>query len=318
MTYDVEIEEGFITVLGLKLYYKKYAPSDVREILLTLHGGPGMSHDYLSPISDLSARGIEVIFYDQFGCGRSDELEDKGKFTIEYATEEVEAVRSKLCPYKNIFLLGSSYGGSLALSYAVKYQRNLKGLIISGGMASWPLAAKEMNLLVDKLPANVSSTIRKNSSVQDYTNPEYLKAVSEFYRRHLIRMEPIPKDVQISLDYADQRNVYRIMNGPNEFTVTGTIKDWDITNKISEIKIPTLVTVGEYDEITPLVSNEIHKRIENSELRIFESCSHLTMWEDREKYNETISEFILDKIVKKKMRGDSLLSPPLKNAYELS
>lgn len=293
MTCSVNIEENFVTVLGLKLYYKKFTPGEVKETLLTLHGGPGSSHDYLSPLADLSKEGIEVIFFDQFGCGRSEEPADWSNFTIEYGVEEVEGIRMKLCPDKKIFLLGSSYGGSLALAYAVKYQKNLKGLIISGGMASWPLAAKEMNRLVDELPTSISSTIKKYSSIGEYKNPEYLEAVSEFYKRHLIRVDPMPNDVKVALDYADERNVYKTMNGPNEFTVTGTIKDWDITDRISTIEVPTLITVGEYDEITPTVSNEIHKRIKNSRMEIFKNCSHLTMWEDRDGYNGAVKDFII-------------------------
>lgn len=293
MSPDVKIEEGFVSVMGLKLYYKKYTPENAKETLLTLHGGPGSGHDYLLPLVDLTEKGIEVIFFDQFGSGKSEEPDDRSKFTFDYGAEEVEGVRLKLCPDKKIFLLGSSYGGALSMTYAVKYQKNLKGLIISGGWASTPLMIKEMNRLVDELPEDVSTTLKKYAAQGDYFNPEYLKAVAVFYRKHLIRMDVIPEDVQRSLDCADRRNVYKTMNGPNEFTVIGTIKDWDITDKISGITVPTLVTVGEFDELTPTISKVIHSKIQGSKLKIFDNCSHLTMWENRDEYNKVVSDFIL-------------------------
>jgi proline-specific peptidase len=293
MFSDVRIRDGKITVNKLNLYYKRFIPSDVKATLLCLHGGPGMSHDYLLPLSDLSREGVEVIFYDQFGCGRSDEPENKDDYTVDYGVEEVEGVRQILAPGKKIFLMGSSYGGALALAYSVKYQRNLKGLIVSGGLASVPLTVREMNRLINSLPGWAKYAINKYGSSGDYSNPEYIRAVKEFYRRHLIRMDRVPPEVQKSLEYGDSRNVYRIMNGPNEFTITGTISNWDISEKISSINVPTLITVGEYDEVTPVVAEEIHKRIYNSEIKVFKGCSHLTMWENRDEYNRTLRDFIM-------------------------
>jgi proline iminopeptidase len=259
---------------------------------MTMHGGPGMSHDYLLPLADLSENGITVFFYDQFGCGRSDEPSDRSKFTIDYGVEEAEALRKKVFGNRKVFLMGSSYGGALALAYSIKYQKNLIGLIISGGLSSVPLTVKEMNRLVGLLPDRFKEAIRKYEKVNDYKNPEYLEAVAEFYRRHLLRMDSVPDDVSRSMEYGEKRNIYRIMNGPNEFTITGTIKDWDITDKIKTIRIPTLITAGQYDEVTPNVAEVIHKEIEDSRLEIFEGCSHLTMWEDRGKYNRILLGFI--------------------------
>ncbi|MGC8645358.1 MAG: proline iminopeptidase-family hydrolase [Thermoplasmata archaeon] len=285
-------EEGYINVNGLNLFYRKFVPGNAKAKMLCLHGGPGMSHDYLLPLADLAEKGIEIIFYDQFGCGRSDEPEEEWKFSIDYGVEEVEGVRKSLAGEGKIFLMGSSYGGALALAYSVKYQSNLKGLVVSGGLASVPLTVKEMNRLIDELPAWASSTIRRLGSEGKYSDPEYLKAVDEFYRRHLIRISPIPEEVKISLDFGEKRNVYRKMNGPNEFTITGSIRDWDITESIGIINVPTLITVGEFDEVTPVVANEIHNRINGSILKVFPGCSHLTMWEDRQGYIDALSAFV--------------------------
>lgn len=292
MNARVTRNEGFVKIGGLNLYYEEFVPDSKKATILCLHGGPGASHDYLLPLADLANYGFKVILYDQFGCGKSDELSDTTKFTFEYAVEEVDGVREKLCPGEKIFLMGSSYGGALALSYALKYQQHLIGMIVSGGLASSKLAVQEMNRLVDDLPEWASIAIKKYGPLKDYSNPEYLKAMQEFYSRHLIRIDPIPKEVQASLEYADKRNVYKIMNGPNEFTIVGTIKDWDITDEIHRITVPTLITVGEYDEVTEVVAREIHQRIKGSTMSVLPNCSHMSMWEDRDGYNDTLREFM--------------------------
>nr|1XQV_A Chain A, Proline iminopeptidase [Thermoplasma acidophilum] len=289
---DQECIENYAKVNGIYIYYKLCKAPEEKAKLMTMHGAPGMSHDYLLSLRDMTKEGITVLFYDQFGCGRSEEP-DQSKFTIDYGVEEAEALRSKLFGNEKVFLMGSSYGGALALAYAVKYQDHLKGLIVSGGLSSVPLTVKEMNRLIDELPAKYRDAIKKYGSSGSYENPEYQEAVNYFYHQHLLRSEDWPPEVLKSLEYAERRNVYRIMNGPNEFTITGTIKDWDITDKISAIKIPTLITVGEYDEVTPNVARVIHEKIAGSELHVFRDCSHLTMWEDREGYNKLLSDFIL-------------------------
>ncbi len=285
-------KEGFININGLNLFYREFFQDSFKSTMLCLHGGPGMSHDYLMPLSDLANYGIKVILYDQFGCGKSDAPGDKSKFTIDYAVEEVEGVRKKLCPEDKIFLMGSSYGGALALAYALKYQKNLRGLVISGGLASTSLAVKEMNRLIENLPAWAGSAIKKYGESGEYSNPEYIKASAEFFSRYFIRVDPVPQEVVTSLEYAEKRDTYRIMNGPNEFTITGTIKGWDITEKLHEIKIPTLITVGEYDEVTEVVAEEIHKRVDGSILKVLPNCSHLSMWDNRDGYNNILMKFI--------------------------
>ncbi len=284
-------EDGFLEIQGIRIFYRIFRAERERAKLITMHGGPGMSHDYLLPLADLSDHGITVIFYDQFGCGRSEEP-DQGKFTIDYGVEEAEELRKALVGDEKVFLMGSSYGGALALAYSLKYQDRLKGLIVSGGLSSVPLTVAEMYRLIDNLTPVSRDAIRRYDETGDASDPEYVAAVKEFYRKHLLRMDSIPEEVARSLEYGDKRNVYRIMNGPNEFTITGTIRDWDITDRIQDIKIPALITVGEYDEVTPGVANLIHAKIRNSELVIFKGCSHLTMWEDRDGYNRLLERFI--------------------------
>lgn len=290
---DVTISEGYQDVNGLRIYFKIFRAKNEKAKLMTMHGGPGMSHDYLLPLSDMAQEGITVMFYDQFGCGRSDEP-DESKFTIDYGVEEAEILRRNLFGTEKIFLMGSSYGGCLALAYSLKYQKNLKGLIITGGLASVPFAVSEMGRLIREMEPWAREAILKYGNAGDFQNVEYQKAANLFYREHLLRMDEYPGEVTRSLEYGASRNVYRIMNGPNEFTINGTIKDWDVTSRISSIRIPTLVTAGEFDEVTPNVAEAIHRQIAGSKLRVFKGCSHLTMWEDREGYNNELKNFIID------------------------
>jgi proline iminopeptidase len=286
----LETLEGYYSIKGLKIYYKKVGSGNKR--LLTLHGGPGASHDYLSPLAKLGERGITVLFYDQFGCGRSEEPSDLSLFTVDYGVEEVEEVRKAAFGDTKVYLLGHSYGGLLALAYALKYQSNLKGLIISSGLSCVPFAVQEMNRLKSELPADIRLTLDKYESLQDFTNPEYLKAVEHFYKNHLLRLEKTPEDVQKSLDYTTKRKVYGFMNGPNEFTITGVIKDWDQTGNLNKIRVPTLITVGKYDEVTPNVARLIHQNIPNSKLKMFENSSHMAMWEEPKEYLDAVEEFL--------------------------
>jgi|BEDMetMinimDraft_2_1075160.scaffolds.fasta_scaffold02941_2 proline iminopeptidase len=284
--------EGFVDVNGVKLYYR-VAGEGAPMKLIGLHGGPGGSCDYLSPLLQLSERvGVEVLLYDQFGCGRSSDPPSDSCYTVEYAVEEVEGVRRALYRDEKIFLLGHSYGGLLAIAYALKYQRNLRGLIVSSGLSSVPLTVKEMRRLINEMPERTRRVIEKYEATGEFTHPEYLKAVDEFYRKHLLRLPEMPLDVAKTMEYLQKRRVYSIMNGPNEFTITGTIRDWDQTSRLGEIKVPTLITVGRYDEVTPTVAEVIHRGIPNSTLKVFDNSSHTAMWEETEKYLNTILDFI--------------------------
>lgn len=291
------IREGFLRIYGLKIYFKLYDAGS-RINLMVLHGGPGASHDYLIPLAELSNYGINVLFYDQFGSGRSDDPNDISKYTVDYGVEEAEEVRKQVFNDK-VVMLGHSYGGMLALAYALKYQDNLVGLIVSNGLSSVPITVQEMRRLIEELPEKYKNAIRRYEQLQDYQNPEYLEAVQYFYKQHVIRLDELPEPVKVSFEYAQKRRTYTIMNGPNEFTITGTIKDFDITDQLHKIRVPTLIITGKYDEVTPRVAELMHGRIKNSRLVLFENSSHMPMWEEKDKYLAVVKDFILELYNKK-------------------
>lgn len=287
-------EEGYTNILGHKLFYKIFNPRGSqarRGTVLCLHGGPGMTHDYILPLSDLSNFGYRVAFYDQLGCGKSELPKNLALFTVERAVEEVEASRKRLKLGGKIHLMGSSWGGLLAIAYALKYQKNLNGLILAGAYPNVPFATREMERLKSELPQSVKKVMRKYENEGDYENSEYQKAIMVFYRRHLCRLPEWPGEVKHSLDHLS-KPVYYTMNGPNEFTIIGNTRYWDVSDQLSEISVPTLVTGGRYDEMTPNVARAIHRGIKGSKLVIFEKSSHLPFWEEREKYIRVVAEFL--------------------------
>jgi len=290
--YSINVEEGYKRIFGINIYYKLYRVKGSNRNLVTLHGGPGGSHDYLIPLADLSNYGINVLFYDQFGCGRSDDPKDTSDYTIDHGLEELEELRKQVFGNDKIVLLGHSYGGALAIAYALKYQQFLRGLIVSSGLSSVPYTVKEMRRLIEELPDKYKTIIKRYESLGDFKNPEYLDAVNFFYSQHLLRLKEMPEPVKRTFQYIEKRRTYEIMNGPNEFTIIGTIKDWDVTEQLYKITVPTLITVGKYDEVTVNVAQLIHKNIKGSRLVIFENSSHMAMWEEKDKYLEVIKEFI--------------------------
>jgi len=285
----MEPTEGYVRILGFDLFYRSYG-KPTKGTVLGLHGGPGATHDYLLSLEDLAQFGYRVVLIDQLGCGKSERPRGTSFYTIAHNVEEVEGVRSALRLGK-VHLMGSSYGGALAIATALKYQRNLRSLVITGGLASVPLTVREMRRLVNRLPPKTRATLAKYEAREDYENPEYLAAVDVFYRRHVCRLPVWPREVTYSFEHLS-RPVYFTMNGPNEFTIIGTIRDWDVTDQLPTIRVPTLVTVGRYDEVTPRVAESIHRGIRGSKLVRFENSAHLAMWEERSHYIGVVRDFL--------------------------
>lgn len=282
-------DQGFVEVLGYNLFFRSFG-RDERGTVLCLHGGPGATHDYLLPLADLSKHGYRVVFYDQLGCGRSQVPKNHALFVPERYVEEVEHFRRRM-RLGRIHIVGSSWGGMLAIAYALKYQRNLRSMTTVGGLHNVPLTAKEMGRMKGKLPERVVRTLERYEAKGDYENPVYQKAAMVFYRKHICRLKKWPKELIYSLNHIS-RPVYHTMNGPNEFTIMGNIRYWDVTERLRTIRVPTLVVTGEYDEVSPRVGSEIHKHIRGSKLVIFPGCSHTPFWENREGFISTVAKFL--------------------------
>jgi len=286
--------EGYIEVNGCELYWKSFGRAE-KGTILTLHGGPGSSHNNVIDFAKLSEYGYRVVFYDQLGGGASEKPGDMTLYTMDRFVEDAEGVRRNLNLGK-VHLYGASWGGFLAPAYAVKYWRNLKSLMIQSGTCSMPLFVSEINRLRSKLPKRIRDTLKKYEALGDYKNPEYSAAMAYVYGRHAWRFDP-SKHPQIRLWLQKGAGeypyfVYRIMMGINDFYGTGNLWHWDVTDQLPNIKVPTLITVGEYDEVTPRNSEALHKGIKGSKLVVFKGCSHHLFLEAPEKFIKVHREFM--------------------------
>jgi proline iminopeptidase len=280
-------EEGFIPVPGGRVWYRSVGQGGVP--LLCLHGGPGFTHNYLEPLEDLADRR-RVIFYDQLGCGRSDRPDDTSMWTVSHFVEELVTVRQAL-GLDRLHLFGSSWGGMLAMQYVLDRRPTLESLILCGSPASMPRWIKECNELRAQLPQAEQDVLDRHEGEGWTGCPEYQGALVTFYRRHVCRMDPWPPGLERSFAEAGY-DVYQTMNGPSEFTVTGSLKDWDVTDRLSEIGVPTLILGGEHDEAMPQHMRDVHERIRGSELVVFEDASHLCFYEKREEFMGAVNDFL--------------------------
>jgi len=283
-------ESRFLTVDGYKIYTRSFGARRPARTLLCVHGGPGATHDYLLPLTDLVRYGYRVVFYDALGCGRSDLPDGHELFTFEHDLRVLEKVRQSL-GVDRIHLMGSSYGGMLVLAYATRHSPHLQSLNATGGLCDVRFATREMRRLVHGLPAKTQAVLRKYERRGEFQHPDYEAAVMQFYRRHLCRIWPWPEDVASAL-MKISRPVYGTMNGPNEFTIIGNIKDIDFSDDLPRISVPTLLIHGRYDEVTPAVGERIRRRIPGARLHIFPRSSHVSFWEERPAYMRLVRAFM--------------------------
>jgi len=278
-----------LPVPGGNVYYRTEGTGGVP--LLCLHGGPGMSHDYIAPLADLADERM-VVFYDQLGCGRSDRPDDPSLWTIERSVAEVAAVREGL-GLERIHLFGNSWGGWLAMQYVLDRQPAPDSLVISSSPPSVERAVREMNELRRQLPHDVQRVLDHHEARSFFNCPEYTAAVMVFYKRHLCRLQQWPEGVEQALGPGFGPGPYLTMWGPSEFgPVTGNLDGWDITDRLSEIRMPTLVTGGRHDEMRPEHMAVLAHGIPHAELVIFEESSHMAFVEEREAYVATIRRFL--------------------------
>lgn len=262
--------------------------------MLTLHGGPGVTHEYLECFEDfLPQAGIEFYYYDQLGSAYSDQPKDKSLWTVDRFREEVEQVRVSL-GLNNFYLFGSSWGGMLGIEYALKYQRHLKALILSNMTASIASYVKYINELRRKFSPEIIEILEKYEAKEEYDAPEYQEVLfNQLYSKHICRISPWPEPAERAFRHLNTE-VYHTMQGPNEFVVIGTFKDWDRWNEIQNIKVPTLLIVGRHDTMRVEDIQRMGELIPNSRVVVCENGSHLSMYDDQETYFRELIKFIKD------------------------
>jgi proline iminopeptidase len=280
--------EGYINVAGGKVWYRIIGEGPETPILL-LHGGPGVPSYYLKPLEALS-KNRPVIFYDQLGCGKSDRITDTAMMTVEHFVNELEQVKQAL-GLKDYYLYGQSWGTMLATDYYLKFPEGIKALILSSPALSIPLWLKDADTLIATLPDSVQKDILTNEQNKTFTSPEYQEAIKIYYEHFLARKLPWSADIDSAFSQIGQ-NVYEYMGGPSEFTMIGPLKDYDITNRLDEIKIPTLFITGQFDEARPSTVKYYQSLVPGAKFSIIENAGHMTMQDNSEQNIQVITDFI--------------------------
>lgn len=281
-----------------KVWTKRVGNNPTMKVLL-LHGGPGATHEYFEVFdSYFPNAGIEYYYYDQLESAYSDQPNDSNLWSVDRYVDEVEQVRKALgLNSDNFYLLGSSWGGILCMEYALKYQQNLKGLIVSNMMASIPDYNKYANdVLGPQLPRAVLTEIRALETKGDYGNPRYSELIySNYYPEHILRMplEEWPDPVNRAFAHINP-DLYVSMQGPSEFGMVGDakLKNWDIKAELSKISIPTLIIGGAYDTMDPKHMEWIASEVQNGQYLHCPDGSHLAMYDDAEIYFNGLIRFI--------------------------
>ncbi len=262
--------------------------------LVVLHGGPGATHDYLLSLTDL-AGDRAVIHYDQLGNGRSTHYQGRnGDFwTVELFVRELHNLVDGLGIRERHHVLGQSWGGFLAQEYAFTQPRGLRSLVLANTAASFPDFVAEANRLRQDLPPDVEATLRRHEEAGTTDDPEYEQACLVFYGRHVCRLDPWPPEVLEAFAWIDRDpTVYHTMNGPSEFHVIGSIKDWQSRDRLGSIDVPTLLLSGRHDEATPALQEVLRDGIRGSEWVVFEDSSHLPHVEERERYMQVAGDWL--------------------------
>jgi proline iminopeptidase len=281
---------GYANVPGGKVWWMRVG-SGPKTPLLLLHGGPGAGHNYLLSMKAL-ADDRPVIFYDQLGCGHSDAPENDCLYTIDRSVDELDAVRNAL-GLNRLVLYGNSWGSVLAIEYLIRRgSEGIEQLVLSGALASIPQAVSGMKRLLHSMPDGAGARIEALNEAGQEQSSEYQALVQMFYERHVCRVLPWPAEVMATSQIVSKSPAYRVMNGPNDFTVIGNMKDWERRGDLGAIRIPTLITTGQYDEITLDCHQTLQEAIAGSQLLVFEGCSHMTMAEKPAEYARAIRSFI--------------------------
>jgi L-proline amide hydrolase len=269
--------------------------SDQAPVVI-LHGGPGAAHDYVEPIAELTeTTGRATVLYDQIGCGRSQHMPDAPAefWNVELFCRELAALLEHLDVAGRYHVLGQSWGGMLGMEHALRHPPGLRAFVIANSPASMPLWVAEGNRLRSLLPPDVQEALTSHELAGTTDSPEYQAAMTKFYERHLCRVVPFPPELQRTFDQLDEDpTVYRTMNGPSEFHVIGSLKDWDITARLGGIDVPVLVISGELDEATPAVVRPLVEAIPGARWELLEGGSHSTHLEMPDRFLGLVADFL--------------------------
>ncbi|WP_420138317.1 proline iminopeptidase-family hydrolase [Sphingomonas sp.] len=256
-----------------EIYVRSYGQPTSRTPLIVLHGGPAAGHRYMRPYARLAA-DRRTIFYDQSGCGRSARPADLGSYTVDTYVRELEAVRA-WSGAAQVILLGHSWGGALALAYAAAYPQHVAGLVLAGTaarIADFETAAQRWLAAMGPDAVRIAAT---EENVGGAPSARFQALQDAYYREHLLRLPSWPDWFTQVAEEAAGNPVYRYLNGPSEFRFTGALSSLDLTDTLPALRVPTLITCGEFDEAPPWVGSKLAARIHLARLHTWPGLSHM-------------------------------------------
>ena len=281
---------------NFRVWTKRVGNNPKLKVLL-LHGGPGATHEYLEAFDSwLPGASIEYYYYDQLGSAYSDQPKDPELWDIPRFVDEVEQVRKALgLDAGNFVLYGQSWGGLLAMEYALAHPENLKGLVISNMMSSIPAYNEyAKNVLMPEMDPAVLKEVLAFEAARDYENPRYMELlVPNFYEQHILRMpaDQWPDPVNRAFMRLNH-DVYIPMQGPSEMGASGKLEHWDRSGDLSEITAPTLVIGARYDTMDPMHMEWMAKQLPHGTYLYCPNGSHLALYDDQKAYFEGLIAFL--------------------------
>jgi proline-specific peptidase len=279
--------EAYLAVPGGRIWYKVSGAGSAIPLIL-LHGGPGFSSFYLKPFEAL-ASDRPVVRYDQLGGGKSDRISDTASFTIAHFVRELDSLRAHL-GYAQVHLLGHSWGTILAVEYYRAYPQHVASLILGSAALDIPEWERHARKLVRTLPDSAQRAIKIREAEQRFDAPDYQAALAEFYAKYVWR-KPVHPDLDSLMSTANQ-GIYNYMQGPSEFTITGTLKRYDATAILPTIAVPTLYTVGEFDEANPSTIKRFARLTPGARVIVLPGAAHMTPWDAQDENVRVVRQFL--------------------------
>lgn len=280
--------EGRVDVPGGRVWFKRVGGGTGLP-LLAVHGGPGLPHNYLRSLERL-ADEREVIFWDQLGCGNSKCLSNPHLWTMQRSVAEMDAVVREL-GLDRFHVFGNSWGGMMAQQYALDVKSGAVSLTISNSIASIPEFSKMVARLKSELDPTTQSAIDRHEAAGTTSSAEYQAAIRTWNETYLCRVRPWPTELQEAFRRSGTE-IFETMFGSSDFHIVGTIRSWDVFDRLSEIALPTLVLSGRYDECVPEHMWEMHQRIAGSQFEFFESSAHMPFIEEPGRFDSVMRDFL--------------------------
>ena len=279
--------EARLAVDGGRIWYKVSGSGSATPAIL-LHGGPGFASFYMKSMEALSA-DRPVVRYDQLGAGHADGLTDTAKMNIAHFVAELDSLRAKL-GYDKFHVIGHSWGTILGLEYYRAHPEHVASLTLMSAALDIPAWEKNAKALVKTLPDSMQKTIAKSEAAGDFKNPAYEAALMEFYGKYVWRT-PVQADLDSTFAKVNER-LYNYMQGPSEFTIVGTLKTYNSTPYLKDVKVPTLFTVGEFDEANPATIKAHAGMTPGAKYAVIPKAAHVVQWDNPEETNRVIRSFL--------------------------